>query len=77
MERVPKVEVPVYFLMGRHDRNTPPELVEEFMSNLEAPRGKHLIMFEESAHTPFLEETTRFAKVLSAIRSELQLGPGE
>jgi pimeloyl-ACP methyl ester carboxylesterase len=64
MATVTRVDVPVYFLMGRHDHNMHPSLVQEYYDLLEAPRGKSLIWFEDSAHAPCLEETTRFVEVM-------------
>jgi pimeloyl-ACP methyl ester carboxylesterase len=58
-----RLEVPVYFLAGRRDYNTPSEVVEEYYKRLEAPR-KELIWFEHSAHSPNLEEPDRFQEVL-------------
>lgn len=64
IEQAPRLEVPVYFLHGRHDYNTPWELAEEYYRKLEAPRGKTMIWFENSAHSPNLEEPERFAEVM-------------
>jgi pimeloyl-ACP methyl ester carboxylesterase len=64
MATVPRVDVPVYFLMGRYDYNMHPSLVQEYYDQLEAPRGKSLIWFEDSAHTPCLEEPALFVEVL-------------
>lgn len=51
----PKLEVPVYFITGRHDYNTPFTLVEDYVKMLEAPH-KEIIWFENSAHwIPFEE----------------------
>ncbi len=64
IEQVPRLEVPVYFLHGRHDYNTPWELAEEYYEALDAPAGKTLIWFEQSAHSPNMEEPERFARVM-------------
>jgi len=64
MEQAPRLEVPVFFLQGRHDYNTPAVLVERYYRALEAPRGKRLVWFEDSAHRPHLEETEKFSRVL-------------
>ena len=64
MRTAPKLEIPVYFLMGRHDHNKHPELVNEYYEMLDAPRGKHMIWFERSGHSPCLEEPERFADVM-------------
>ncbi|MCX2980679.1 alpha/beta hydrolase [Halieaceae bacterium IMCC14734] len=42
-------QVPVYFLAGRYDYNTPSELAERYFEKLSAPR-KAFIWFEKSAH---------------------------
>lgn len=64
METARRIEVPVYFLVGRDDYNTPFELVNEYFEKLDAPRGKKIIWFENSAHAPFLEEPDRYAEVM-------------
>jgi len=63
-EQAPRIEIPVYFLVGRHDYNTPFELVEQYYEMLDAPMGKRLIWFENSAHSPNLEEPEKFADVM-------------
>ena len=60
---VPRLDVPVYFFTGRHDYNTPFELVEEFSENLEAPHNE-IVWFEDSAHMPNLEEPDRYQDIL-------------
>ena len=60
---VPQLEVPVYFFAGRHDYNTPFELVEEFSRTLEAPHNE-IVWFENSAHSPNLEEPDRYQEIL-------------
>jgi pimeloyl-ACP methyl ester carboxylesterase len=54
--------VPVYFFAGRYDYNTPWELVQEYYDRLDAPKGKHLVWFENSAHSPNLEEPEKFVE---------------
>jgi pimeloyl-ACP methyl ester carboxylesterase len=57
------VEVPVFFLQGRHDYNTPFSLVEEYYGALRAPE-KELIIFENSGHHPMYEEAERYQSTL-------------
>ena len=57
--QVPKVKIPVYFCLGRHDYEVPSILSERYFAALEAPR-KQLIWFERSAHMPNIEEKERF-----------------
>lgn len=60
---ITKVDVPVYFLMGHHDYDTPFPLVEEYYNILDAPT-KELIWFENSSHFPFYEEPEKFNKTI-------------
>ncbi|UNC92089.1 alpha/beta fold hydrolase [Candidatus Contubernalis alkaliaceticus] len=63
MEQVTEVEIPVYFITGRHDYIAPFELVEEYYHHLKAP-SKELIWFENSAHSPIFEEIELFQQIL-------------
>ena len=53
------LEVPVYFLIGRHDVNAPTALTEEYYDLLSAPH-KELVWFERSGHTPWTSESGTF-----------------
>ena len=53
--------IPVLALYGRHDPYYPVELAEWIAQ--QCPRGECLI-FEDSAHYPFIEEKARFAEVI-------------
>jgi len=64
LEAVPRLEVPVYFLAGRFDYKAPSVLVEEYLKALDAPRGKRMFWFENSAHVPFIEERPGFSSVM-------------
>jgi pimeloyl-ACP methyl ester carboxylesterase len=52
---IQKVDVPVYFFLGKHDFNTPSQLAAQYLNRLNAPL-KGFVWFEESAHFPFFEE---------------------
>lgn len=67
---VPCLELPVYFLMGAKDHNTNPQLVQEYLQNLDAPMGKELILFDGAAHTPFLVQPEQFRQVMLRIKHE-------
>lgn len=60
-EDYPKLEVPVYFFLGRYDVNAPTTLVEQYTSILDAPEKK-VIWFEHSGHSPWINETSKFIK---------------
>ncbi|MDQ6623070.1 MAG: alpha/beta hydrolase, partial [Verrucomicrobiota bacterium] len=62
---VPRLDVPVYFFVGRDDHVVTAQVQEEYFQALDAPRGKELIWFEHSAHWPQLEEPEKFAREMS------------
>jgi pimeloyl-ACP methyl ester carboxylesterase len=61
--QAPRLDVPVYFLTGRHDVNAPPALIEEYYALLDAPH-KELIWFERSGHSPWISESDKFVEVM-------------
>jgi len=65
---VPRLEVPVVMVQGRLDRVAPGEAAERYASSLEAP-SKQLVWFENSAHTPQLEEPVKFRDLLMRVRA--------
>lgn len=56
-----KLDVPVYFFLGRHDVNAPTVLVEEYERILDAP-DKGIIWFEHSGHSPWINERDKFVQ---------------
>ncbi|MDO5291995.1 MAG: alpha/beta hydrolase [bacterium] len=58
-KEIPRVEVPVYFFIGRHDINAPTALAEDYYKLLDAPK-KELVWFEHSGHSPWLNESDLF-----------------
>ena len=63
-----KIDVPVYFMEGRHDVNAPPVLVEEYYKVLIAPR-KEFIWFEHSGHSPWINERDKFVERMVDLRT--------
>jgi pimeloyl-ACP methyl ester carboxylesterase len=59
----PRLEVPVFFLLGRHDMEAPAALAARYFERLEAPR-KELVWFERSAHFINCEEPEAFNRFL-------------
>lgn len=57
--RYTKIDVPVYFFLGRYDVNAPTVLVEEYERILEAP-DKRIVWFEHSGHSPWINERDKF-----------------
>ena len=57
------LDVPAYFFLGRHDINAPTSLVEEYFELLDAPE-KEIIWFENSGHSPWINESSVFVQEL-------------
>lgn len=65
-----RLDVPVVITQGRHDYNTPSAIAREWFDALEAP-AKKWIWFENSAHSPDIEEPEKWSATLSAELSEV------
>ena len=52
-------QIPVFFFVGTADYTTPHELISEYYELVQAPKKK-IIYFEDSAHFPFFEQSTKF-----------------
>ena len=55
--------VPVIFLLGRHDRHIPAILAEQYFQAIQAPT-KRLVWFERSGHNPPFDEPGKFNQIL-------------
>ena len=56
---VSKLDIPLYFIMGKYDYMTSSNAAKKYFDIIEAEH-KHFITFEKSAHYPQLEEKERF-----------------
>ncbi len=65
---VPRFDIPLFLLNGRHDNLASPLILVPFHRQLLAPRGAYIVWFEDSAHMPHYEEPERFRATLRAIR---------
>jgi pimeloyl-ACP methyl ester carboxylesterase len=63
-KEIDSIKVPIYFLEGKYDMITPTILVEEFYNNLDAEKGKRLVIFENSGHWPMIEEKEKYLDTL-------------
>ncbi|MHA2055934.1 MAG: alpha/beta fold hydrolase [Candidatus Hodarchaeales archaeon] len=63
-KEIQSIKVPIYFFEGKYDMTTPTVLVEKFYGNLNAEKGKYLIIFENSGHLPMIEEKERYEELL-------------
>ena len=68
---VPQLQVPVYFFNGRKDYTTPLQETRRYFEKLDAPMGKHLVIFDRSAHTPFMNEPEKFNQELVSIKEAI------
>ena len=57
--------VPVYIFQGIYDRQTPYSVANDYYEQLKAPE-KAFFTFEQSAHSPIVEEVDRFNAVVRA-----------
>jgi pimeloyl-ACP methyl ester carboxylesterase len=65
---VHKLDVPVIFLLGRHDSTTPSTIASAWLGRVSAP-SRTLCWFENSGHLPMIEEPGRTLMALLAARS--------
>lgn len=63
--QVPELHVPVYFLEGIYDYTCSYTLAKDYFKQLKAP-VKGFYTFEQSAHSPLLEEPVRAQTILQA-----------
>ncbi|HEX3039117.1 MAG TPA: alpha/beta hydrolase [Caproiciproducens sp.] len=54
-----KLEIPVYFFLGKYDMNAPVFLAQEYCDLLQAPK-KAIVWFEHSGHSPWMNERDLF-----------------
>ncbi len=72
-EAVPVVRCPIYFFVGKYDYNSPWQLTESYHQSLNAPAGKRLVWFENSAHDIFFDEPRRLEQeVLTILKTRDQ-----
>jgi L-proline amide hydrolase len=60
VDRLGEIDVPTLILSGRHDESTP-AINETIHMGI---KGSKLVVFEESAHMPHIEEPERYLSVL-------------
>jgi pimeloyl-ACP methyl ester carboxylesterase len=65
---LPRLDAPVVMVQGRLDKVAPGEAAERYAGSLTAP-SKELVWFENSAHTPHLEEPEKFRELLMRVRA--------
>jgi pimeloyl-ACP methyl ester carboxylesterase len=66
-KQVDRLDVPLFFFLGRHDYTTPGPIAANWLAHVRAPE-KRLVWFEHSAHLPFVEEPGRMLQALLEVR---------
>jgi pimeloyl-ACP methyl ester carboxylesterase len=61
--KVPKIEIPIYFFEGVYDYTVSYPLAKEYFEKIQAPL-KGFYTFEKSAHSPLFEEPEKMHQIL-------------
>ncbi len=67
LQAVPRMDIPVYFIQGKLDFNTPSSIAKKYFHSLVAPKGKHWVEFEEHGHMVMYEDPIKIIAVLEKI----------
>lgn len=67
-ETTPKADIPVHFIVGDNDHNTPADLAFEYYEFLEAP-AKSFTRIEDAAHMVLYDQPIAWAKALVEIKN--------
>ena len=73
---VPRLEMPVWFLSGRHDHQVDAAVAEAYFDKLIAPAGKELAWFENAGHFVPFEEPETFNATMARIAAAVTVLPG-
>lgn len=71
LESMPKLEVSVYGLHGKHDYQVSYQLAKEYFAAVKAP-DKKFYTFQNSAHSPNFEEPEAFLEAVREIKSQVE-----
>jgi pimeloyl-ACP methyl ester carboxylesterase len=66
LNELDSIQVPVYFFHGKYDYTTPHSVAKEFFNQLKAPQ-KGFFTFENSAHSPVMEEVEKFNTIVKEL----------
>ncbi len=64
IEEIKYIDVPLYFIHGKYDMIAPIYPVEMFYNTIDTKKKKKLIVLENSAHVPFIEEREKYREIL-------------
>jgi pimeloyl-ACP methyl ester carboxylesterase len=65
-ESVPSLSIPIWFLQGNHDQNTPTILAKGMVQPFGCTE-QHWVSFEHSAHHPIKEEPQKWEQTVRGI----------
>ncbi len=71
---IDSMSIPSYILHGKFDYTTPYPLAKDFYQQLKAPQ-KGFFTFENSAHSPIMEEPEKFNKIVRELTDSAILPP--
>ena len=63
---IDSMQIPVYIFQGIYDYQTPYSVAKDFFDQLKAPE-KEFFTFENSAHSPLLEEADKFNSIVRSL----------
>jgi len=66
-EEAPSLKVPATFVHGAKERHVWPELVEEYVERLDAPKGKRLVWASRSSHAFHLDDAIENEQLLISL----------
>lgn len=66
-----RFEIPVYIIQGKYDYQVSHQLAKEYLDSIDAPK-KEFFTFEESAHSPNMEESKRFVEIVCLISEKVK-----
>lgn len=61
--KVPKLDIPTYFMSGSYDYTVSHKLAESYFEKIQAPI-KGFYLFKDSAHSPMFEEPEKFIRIM-------------
>jgi pimeloyl-ACP methyl ester carboxylesterase len=66
-------QVPVYYVVGEDDWQTPSVLAQEYLAKIHAP-DKHLYTVPNAGHMPMIDQPALFLQILSEIQNRREKG---
>lgn len=64
-----KIDIPVYFFIGKLDLNAPISLTQDYYNCLKAP-NKEIVWFEHSGHDPWINESSKFVSEVLRVTAQ-------